>query len=156
MCLYPVHWKIGWMKQNAIIKEFLSLSRFLTERQQSRPLSRVRSTLNTQDIFNDKTQTVTCSDVFRATLSPYLSMGSFWNKNSQARPRPRNSAFTRLERVLAKWAFFKQCSALAPPRKSSVRVNCPAKVWRTSPVWWICLMIIFMTSLLLITRTGFL
>ena len=45
------------MKQNALQKEFLSLSRFLTERQQSRPLSRVRSTLNTQDIFNDKTQT---------------------------------------------------------------------------------------------------
>ena len=74
MCLHPVHWKISWMKQNALLKEFLSLSRFLTERQQSRPLSRVRSTLNTQDIFKDKTQTVTCSVVFRATLSPYLSV----------------------------------------------------------------------------------
>ena len=66
MCVYPVHLEINWMKQNAIIKEFLSLFRFLT--------SRVRSTLNTQDIFKDKTQTVTCSDVFRATLSPYLSV----------------------------------------------------------------------------------
>ena len=74
MCLHPVHWKISWMKQNALLKEFPSLFRFLTERQQSRPLSRIRSTLNTQDIFNDKTQTVTCSDVFRATLSPYFSM----------------------------------------------------------------------------------
>ena len=74
MCVHPVHLEINWMKQNAIIKEFLSLFRFLTERQQSRPLSRVRSTLNTQDIFKDKTQTVTCSDVFRATLSPYLSV----------------------------------------------------------------------------------
>ena len=156
MCLYPVHWKIGWIKQNAIIKEFLSLSRFLTERQQSRPLSRVRSTLNTQDIFKDKTQTVTCSDVSVLLSLLICPWNTFWNKNSQARPRPRNSAFTRLERVLAKWAFFKQCSALAPPRTSSVRVNCPAKVWPTSPVWWICLMIIFMTSLLLITRTGFL
>ena len=66
MCVYPVHLEINWMKQNAIIKEFLSLFRFLT--------SRVRSTLNTQDIFKDKTQTVTCSDVFCATLSPYLSV----------------------------------------------------------------------------------
>ena len=154
MCLYPVHWKIGWMKQNALLKEFLSLSRFLTERQQSRPLSRVRSTLNTQDIFKDKTQTVTCSDVFRTTLSTYLSVEYILKSKFLTQPRPRNSAFTKLEQVLAKWAFFKQCSALAPPRTSSVRVNCPVKVWRTSPVWWIYLMTIFMTSLLLITRTG--